>query len=240
MADNPEFKYFSNKDLDRINENYMKPVFDEIISKYDSHLNHVLDYGCGNGVFGSYFKEHTSCSLTGIDASTYALEQAIKSGYDQVIQLGDFCSQNVPLHDNSIDFVLCKDVLEHLLDPLFVLNEIHRVLKINGLLLLHIPNHFPWVYRLKFLFTNDLDTQKYFPDATDWDFPHIRFFRLASLVNKLEERGFKILENYSDFFTLYLPKTGRIPGLTHLQKYLAAKTPDHFAAGFTLLCQKSC
>lgn len=49
------FKYFDNIDMDRIDNNYMEPVFDTIISKYE--FNNVLDYGCGNGLFGSYFKK---------------------------------------------------------------------------------------------------------------------------------------------------------------------------------------
>ena len=231
-----EFKYFSNNDLDRITDNYMSPIFDKIFKKYS--FNNILDYGCGNGTFGIYLSQNTQCKIIGIDGSKYALEQASKIGYNETYLIEDFSTIKVPLQDNTVDFVILKDVLEHLLDPHFVLNEAYRVCASKGLLLLHVPNHFPLIYRLKFLFTNDIDTQNYFPDSNDWNFPHIRFFKHNSIVEKAKKIGFNILEDYSYYFTAYLPKTSKVPVVKHFQRYLAQKYPNDFAIGFTLLCQK--
>jgi len=51
----------------------------------------------------------------------------------------------IPLPDGSIDLVLCLGILEHLIsDPMHVLSEINRILKMGGTLLLSTPNLASW------------------------------------------------------------------------------------------------
>jgi SAM-dependent methyltransferase len=50
-------------------------------------------------------------------------------------------SDMFPLEDCSVDFILCSEVIEHLdIDPMFMLTEINRVLKVGGALLVTTPN----------------------------------------------------------------------------------------------------
>lgn len=47
----------------------------------------------------------------------------------------------IPINDKTYDIVLCCEVLEHMeVDPMFMLDEVNRVLKNNGLLILTTPN----------------------------------------------------------------------------------------------------
>jgi SAM-dependent methyltransferase len=46
---------------------------------------------------------------------------------------------SLPFQDNSMDVVLIQAVLEHVLDPVKVVSEIHRVLKPNGIVYSEIP-----------------------------------------------------------------------------------------------------
>lgn len=48
-------------------------------------------------------------------------------------------ADNIPLLDNSVDLVVCQEMLEHVPEPLDVLLEIHRVLRKNGILYLQVP-----------------------------------------------------------------------------------------------------
>jgi SAM-dependent methyltransferase len=52
-------------------------------------------------------------------------------------------AQRMPISDNCIDTALLLDVLEHLPDPRACLNEIHRVLKADGRLILQVPFIYP-------------------------------------------------------------------------------------------------
>ena len=53
----------------------------------------------------------------------------------------DLETQSLPAEDNTYDYVLCCEVIEHLeLDPMFMMAEINRVLKQEGTLILTTPN----------------------------------------------------------------------------------------------------
>lgn len=231
-----EFEYFSDTDVDRIRNNFMIPIIDDIIRRYPSH--NILDYGCGNGLFGAYFKEKTKCSLTGADGSSYALKKASEQGYDKTVLISDFSTMNLPFENSTFDLVICKDILEHLLNPHKVIQESHRVLCTNGNLLVHVPNHFPLIDRIKFLFNKNIDTQNYFPEADNWNYPHIRFYTFDGLLKNLKQKGFKVIQNYSFHFARLGGFISRVPFGTILGRTLARWSPDNFSAGFTLLLKK--
>jgi len=46
----------------------------------------------------------------------------------------------LPYEDGSVDEVICEQVLEHLLDYTFVIDEIHRVLKEGGIAYISVPH----------------------------------------------------------------------------------------------------
>jgi len=48
--------------------------------------------------------------------------------------------KGLPFSDSFFDAVTCIAVLEHVFNPPNVLNEIHRVLKPNGFLIMQVPN----------------------------------------------------------------------------------------------------
>lgn len=50
-------------------------------------------------------------------------------------------SEMIPLEDDSVDFILCAEVIEHFdIDPMFALIEFNRILKKGGKLLITTPN----------------------------------------------------------------------------------------------------
>src|SRR6516162_4284694 len=48
---------------------------------------------------------------------------------------------SLPFSDHTFDLVVCKDILEHLLEPLLVLREAMRVLRDDGTMIISVPNH---------------------------------------------------------------------------------------------------
>jgi SAM-dependent methyltransferase len=50
-------------------------------------------------------------------------------------------SEKIPVADGEYDLVLCCEILEHMdVDPMFMLSEINRVLRVGGKILLTTPN----------------------------------------------------------------------------------------------------
>lgn len=60
----------------------------------------------------------------------------------------------LPFEDSSQDLVIACEVLEHLnFNPLPIIDEINRVLKLNGYLYIAMPNSTAFVKRIRFLLT---------------------------------------------------------------------------------------
>ncbi len=233
-----EYKYFKNQYLDDIRENYFKPVLDDVFKKYGKNIKVMGDVGCGNGIFSTYLKREREITLCGFDASEYALECALRKGMDKVFLNEDFSTRALQVNDAYFDFVLNKDVLEHLMDPEFLIKEIARVLKPDGLFLLHVPNDFNLWKRIQFVFSNSIDTYSYCPGAKQWNWPHIRFFTFEGIKELLHMHGFEIIENYSSFFAHRLSKIHRIPGYMPVARLLAGRYPSHFSQAVSVLTKR--
>lgn len=57
--------------------------------------------------------------------------------------IADICnSNNEIIPDNYADFVVCTEVLEHVIDPFAAVAEIYRIVKPNGFVFLSVPFNF--------------------------------------------------------------------------------------------------
>lgn len=231
-----EFAPFKNRYVDDIDDNYMKPLFEQILER--EKVTAMLDAGCGNGLFGRFFKEKTGCRLVGVDGSSYALEQARQAGYDDTRACANLGGEPLPFADASFDFALCKDVLEHLLNPLDLLTELRRVLRPGGALLCHVPNHFTLPARARFLFSNDIDTYRFFPGSRRWEFPHVRFYTHRDFFAMCEASGFKTESDLSLFFAVRVPKLWRTAPYRWAIERLHRRFPSSFVTGFTALLRR--
>lgn len=85
----------------------------------------------------------------------------------------------LPFADGSFDAAVCMDVIEHLLfDPLFLVQQIHRVLKPGGTMILSTsPAVFSWFITLRHLFNRPVESGY---DVARHD-PYARHHRLFSL-----------------------------------------------------------
>ena len=106
----------------------------EIIPFIKTHLqknDHILDIGCGDG-YGSHRLSLAGFDVTGMDLSEEMIELASKQHKDISFQQGSI--HDLIFQDSVFDGVMAINVLEWLEDPLHGLQEIRRVLKIDGLL----------------------------------------------------------------------------------------------------------
>ena len=56
--------------------------------------------------------------------------------------IGDICKYNPVIADDSYDFIVCTEVLEHTLQPFNAVTEIRRLLKPGGLVFISVPFNF--------------------------------------------------------------------------------------------------
>jgi ubiquinone/menaquinone biosynthesis C-methylase UbiE len=87
----------------------------------------VLDCSCGIGIHSQIFKEN-SCDIIGLDISLKMAERA-KLRIDKVV-VSD--ASIICFKSNIFDSVLVFNVLHHLINPHELIQEIYRVLKVNG------------------------------------------------------------------------------------------------------------
>lgn len=98
----------------------------------------VLDIGAGDGVPAEMIREATGAAVVAVDVSATSVALCAERGIDcQVVNLN---GEPLPFDAGTFDLVHIGDVIEHVLDPDFVLAEIRRVLRPDGRLVLTTPN----------------------------------------------------------------------------------------------------
>ena len=106
---------------------YLRPVkayyiFLELLEAKPKHK--LLDVACGLGRLLEAGTKY-GCSLTGVDISAVAVEQAQKSIPSADIRVAN--AESLPFEDASFDLISCLGSLERMLDLQQVLAELHRV-----------------------------------------------------------------------------------------------------------------
>jgi methionine biosynthesis protein MetW len=105
----------------------------------------VLDLGCGDGLlFGLLGKKIDSG--VGLDISPEAVRKCIEKGFDARLHSFD---DPLPFPDDTFDYVVLLDVLEHVYDPVPLLAEALRVSK--GFVIVGVPNFSSLPARLQVL-----------------------------------------------------------------------------------------
>ncbi|MFX0092835.1 MAG: methyltransferase domain-containing protein [Candidatus Hodarchaeota archaeon] len=99
-----------------------------------SDANTVLELGCGNGLIAKYIWDKTGATITGIDISKTAIEQAKKlSSKSQYLnfQIGNM--YHLEFSENSVDTIISIDTLYFVDDKLDqVIPQLLKILKPNG------------------------------------------------------------------------------------------------------------
>jgi SAM-dependent methyltransferase len=96
----------------------------------------VLDVGCNYALIVEKLSNENMA--VGLDEDRDALKAAKER--DSSLNLVAVDAKNIPISNDSIDYVFCLSVIEHIKDDKRVVSEISRVLKPNGVLILTAPH----------------------------------------------------------------------------------------------------
>ena len=140
----------------------------------------IVEVGCGTGqVLEEITHVVKTKNLIGIDPLEGWLSKA-KEKLNGKAKLIKGFGEDLPFENNSVDYVVCTEVLEHVIDPKVVLMEFNRVLKKEGLIIISIPNE-KLINNLKEFINSFRLYNKLFPNIqkdNDW---HIHSFDLKLL-----------------------------------------------------------
>jgi SAM-dependent methyltransferase len=99
----------------------------------------VLDAGCGLGYGAKMLKQAGAAEVVAVDLSEAVIEVARQAVSDDVIcQIADL--RSLPYGEDSFDLVVCFETIEHVDEQDRVLDQLARVLRPDGLLLISSPN----------------------------------------------------------------------------------------------------
>ena len=159
-----------------------------LIARLVGHRRRVLDVGCASGYQARLLAEN-DCKTTGIEVNEQAAHLA-REVCEQV-HIADIERSRVSeiVAGESYDVVVFGDVLEHLVNPLAVLEDVRNVLSPNGVVVASIPNIAHGAIRLALL-RGDFDYQP----LGILDDTHVRFFTHKTLLELFAKAGFRIEE----------------------------------------------
>jgi len=128
---------------------------DLLVEKNISTGNIALDLGCGDGYYLKNLIDKFNMVI-GIDISRSYIKQAKKESQHNNVYLivADACK--IPIRDDTLDFILCSETIEHLTKPHETISEIRRTLHIEGKMLMTTPNRLEPTRILLYSFTNIL------------------------------------------------------------------------------------
>lgn len=171
------------------------------LTKYELNESGImLDVGCGEGrhIFG-IMQEHPEMKCIGLDMDNDSLHKA-EEGYEYFKSISNVGAEflkgsaySLPFLDNSLDLIVCSEVLEHLHQYNDAVKEIHRVLKPGGKFYASVPAS--WPEKICWALSKDYQNQ---PGG------HLRIFNQSGLVSEIEDSGFKFLSS-DRFHSIHAP-----------------------------------
>ncbi len=157
-------------------------------------ISNNLDLGCAQGTL-SYFLRKKGGSWLSADMDFLNLRATQTILHRNLVQLEE---GPLPFKSESFDLVVSLDYLEHLVRDDFCLEEINRVLKKNGRLILATPQtgRFFVLHKLRALMGLKLEFYGHKREG----------YSLEAIQRKLEKAGFivQLHKSFSRFFTEFL------------------------------------
>ena len=143
----------------------------------------ALEIGCAEGHTLAWLKRIGDCNwVAGVEP--YAEMGANVDAIDQFFKLD--IEKGVPnIPPESIDLILCLDVLEHLFDPWKTIRSLDGLLKPGGTLIISLPN----IRNYHILFDLAFRGKFSYSESGILDRTHLRFFTRTTAIELAESAG---------------------------------------------------
>lgn len=148
----------------------------------------VLEFGCANGRMTKFMKEELHCKVYIVEYEFEAFQEALnyaENGICSNIMKFEWIEKFQKI---KFDYIIFADVLEHLSNPKYVLQETKKLLKEDGRVLVSLPN----------VAHNDILINLYndmfnYTSTGLLDDTHIHLFGKGNIKGLCEEAGYRIV-----------------------------------------------
>ena len=215
----------------------------EAVKRYYSSGNSVLDVGVYPGTVPQLFREYFPGSGDfdyygvglGFNAefseklNEYGV-QLLECDLDPRLQLNGKRVTSIPLEKEKIDFIIFTDVIEHMFDPFYPLQEINRVSKLGATMVLTTDNITRFGSLLAFRRGNSCNVPLIAGNlfyTGDWR-PHFREYSRDELYQLLQWAGFEVLGHqfYEADFGQYFVENGQLTKIDRRELSLRGRLVD--------------
>ena len=148
-------------------------------------LGRVLDVGCATGLTGRLLLPDRPERVVGVEINADAAEAA-RQTYDEVL-VGPAEEVLADL-DGRFDTILCYDVLEHLIDPWTVLEQLGRLSPPGGRLHVSVPNARHLSLMIDVMVRGTFNYQPW----GHRDDTHLRWFTPRDIESAIRDAGFDV------------------------------------------------
>ncbi len=167
----------------------------------------LLDVGCGEGFILDYFKKQ-GWDVLGLDYSEFGVQQQNPDCLPN-LHVGDVYESLTALREagETFSIIWLQNVLEHVIDPLQLLRQLHALAAPGAMLVVEVPNDFSALQAD--LQQRELVNRPYWVAIPD----HISYFSRASLVSLAGAANWqarRLLADHPIDLSLYNPDTNYV------------------------------
>ena len=207
---------------------YLADLVERLIQRYHLYEKNIIEIGCGHGDFLRLLSEKGGNRCIGFEPSfdESRVGPNIRNSNIEIVR--DYYSEKYSEH--SADFVACRQVLEHIVNPRNFMSSIQRAIagKDAAVIFFEVPN---LMYTLEKLGIWDLI------------YEHCGYYSAWSLDYLFDKSGFESLEIYESFGGQYICIEAKLStsqsGLYSSRTSQSIERVESFVNGFADLYQRT-
>jgi len=156
---------------------------EKLISKKNGNL---IDIGCGEGWLLNEFYNH-GWLVAGMDFSKYVIKKYHPHLLEFFEQGNIYRLMKQKIQEGKkFDIIFLGNVIEHVIDPVYLLNDVKSMMRKHSMLVIVAPNDFSQLH--KHLLDNKCIKKEWWLAYPD----HLSYFNKLSMSNLVHDLGFKI------------------------------------------------